>query len=142
VKDFTEYIDDYDNGGQITNLYKKSSLSFSPSIIAASTINFIPIKNGEISLINKYVGRQFLDNTEKNSRSLNAYYVQDIKVSYLLKCKVVKEVRFIAQLNNIFNKKYESNGYTFSYVYGGLTTENYYFPMAPINGMLGINISL
>jgi len=142
VKDFTEFIDDYDNGGQITNLYKKSSLSFSPSIIAGSSINFIPFKNGEISLINKYVGRQFLDNSEKNSRSLNAYYVQDIKVSYLLNCKILKEVRFIGQLNNIFNKRYESNGYTFSYVYGGLTTENYYFPMAPLNGMLGINISL
>jgi iron complex outermembrane receptor protein len=142
VKDFTEFIDDYDNGGQITNLYKKSSLSFSPSIIAGSSINFIPFKNGELSIINKYVGRQFLDNSEKNSRSLNAYYVQDIKVSYLLKCKMFKEVRFIGQLNNIFNKRYESNGYTFSYVYGGLTTENYYFPMAPLNGMLGINISL
>jgi hypothetical protein len=142
VKDFTEFIDDYDNGGQVTNLYKKSTLSFSPSIIAGSSINFIPFKNGELSLINKYVGRQFLDNTEKNSRSLNAYYVQDIKVSYLLNCKILKEVRFIGQLNNIFNKRYESNGYTFSYVYGGLTTENYYFPMAPLNGMLGINISL
>jgi iron complex outermembrane receptor protein len=59
-----------------------------------------------------------------------------------LKWKILKEVRLIGQLNNIFSKKYESNGYTFSYVYGSLTTENYYFPMAPLNGMLGINISL
>lgn len=142
VKDFTEFIDDYDNGGQISNIYKKSTLSFSPALIAGSSFKFIPIKNGEISLINKYVSSQFLDNTNNISRSLNAYYVQDIKLSYLLKCKILKEVRLIGQLNNIFNKRYESNGYTFSYVYGSLTTENYYFPMAPLNGMLGINISL
>ena len=142
VKDFTEHIDDYDNGGQITNIFKKSTLSFSPALIAGSSLNFIPFNKGEISLISKYVSRQFLDNTENNSRILNAYYVQDIKVSYLLKWKILKEVRLIGQLNNIFSKKYESNGYTFSYVYGSLTTENYYFPMAPLNGMLGINISL
>jgi iron complex outermembrane receptor protein len=142
VKDFTEYIDDYDNGGQITNKYQKSTLSFSPALIAGSSLNFIAFKKGEISFINKYVSRQYLDNTENNSRSLNAYYVQDIKVSYLLKCKILKEVRLIGQLNNIFNKRYESNGYTFSYVYGSLTTENYYFPMATLNGMLGVNISL
>ena len=142
VKDFTEYIDDYDNGGQITNQYKKSTLLLSPSLVAGSIINLIPFKDGEISLINKYVSKQYLDNTEKNSRSLNSYYIQDIKLSYRLKCKILKEVRLIGQLNNIFNKRYESNGYTFSYVYGELTTENYYFPMAPINGILGVNISL
>ncbi len=142
VKDFTEFIDDYDNGGQITNQYKKSTLLLSPSLVAGSIINLIPFKDGEISLINKYVSKQYLDNTEKNSRSLNSYYIQDIKLSYRLKCKILKEVRLIGQLNNIFNKRYESNGYTFSYVYGELTTENYYFPMAPINGILGVNISL
>ena len=142
VKDFTEFIDDYDNGGQITNQYKKSTLLLSPSLVAGSIINLIPFKDGEINLINKYVSKQYLDNTEKNSRSLNSYYIQDIKLSYRLKCKILKEVRLIGQLNNIFNKRYESNGYTFSYVYGELTTENYYFPMAPINGILGVNISL
>jgi iron complex outermembrane receptor protein len=142
VKDFTEFIDDYDNGGQITNQYKKSTLLLSPSLVAGSTINLIPFKDGEISLINKYVSKQYLDNTGKNSRSLNSYYIQDIKLSYRLKCKILKEVRLIGQLNNIFNNRYESNGYTFSYVYGELTTENYYFPMAPINGILGVNISL
>ena len=142
VKDFTEFIDDYDNGGQITNQYKKSTLLLSPSLVAGSTINLIPFKDGEISLINKYVSKQYLDNTGNNSRSLNSYYIQDIKLNYRLKCKILKEVRLIGQLNNIFNKRYESNGYTFSYVYGELTTENYYFPMAPINGILGVNISL
>jgi len=142
VKDFTEFIDDYDNGGQITNQYKKSTLLLSPSLVAGSTINLIPFKDVEISLINKYVSKQYLDNTGNNSRSLNSYYIQDIKFSYRLKCKLLKEVRLIGQLNNIFNKRYESNGYTFSYVYGELTTENYYFPMAPINGILGVNISL
>ena len=141
IKDFTEYLDDYDNGGQQTKLYPKTTISFSPSVIAGGSINFIPVKNAEISLLSKYVGRQFLDNTAQKSRSLNSYYLQDIRLSYLLDHKIFKETNIILQLNNVFNKKYEPNGYSFSYIYGGnLTTENFYFPMAGFNFMLGVNV--
>lgn len=141
IKDFTEYIDDYDNGGQQTKFYSKTNISFSPSVIAGGSTNFIPVKNGEISLLSKYVGRQYLDNTAQRSRSLNPYYVQDIRLSYLLEKKIFKETNIIVQFNNVFNKKYEPNGYSFSYIYGGeLTTENYYFPMAGFNFMLGLNL--
>ena len=95
----------------------------------------------EINLISKYVGRQYLDNTAQKTRSLHPYYVQDIRLSYLLKNKIVKETNIILQLNNVFNKKYEPNGYSFSYIYGGnLTTENFYFPMAGFNFMVGVNL--
>jgi iron complex outermembrane receptor protein len=50
-------------------------------------------------------------------------------------------LNIILQANNVFDKKYEPNGYTFSYYYGGsLTTENYYFPMAGRNFMAGVNM--
>ena len=141
INDFTEYLDDYDNGGQQTKFYSKTDISFSPSVVAGGSINFIPLKNGEISLISKYVGRQYLDNTAQKSRSLNSYYLQDIKLSYLIENKIFKETNIILQLNNVFNKKYEPNGYSFSYIYGGeLTTENFYFPMAGFNFMVGVNL--
>ena len=96
-----------------------------------------------ISLISKYVGRQYLDNTTNISRSLNAYYLQDVRLSYLIENKLFKATNIIVQLNNVFNKKYEANGYTFSYVYGSkVATENFYFPMAPFNFMIGVNVRL
>ena len=141
IKNFTEYLDDYDNGGQQTKFYSKTTISFSPAVIAGGSINFIPVKNGEISLISKYVGRQYLDNTSQISRSLNPYYLQDIRLSYQIEKKLLKAINIIVQLNNVFNKKYEPNGYSFSYIYGGsLTTENYYFPMAGFNFMAGVNL--
>ncbi len=143
IKKFREYVDDYDNGTQLNLEYQNTDISFSPAKIASATFNFIPLKNAEISIINKYVGRQYLDNTSKISRSLNPYYIQDIRASYKLFKKIIKETNFVLQVSNLFNKKYESNGYTFSYLNGGnLTTENYYFPMAGINFMTGINIRL
>ncbi|MDB5200082.1 MAG: TonB-dependent receptor [Chitinophagaceae bacterium] len=143
IKNFTEYVDDYDNGGQKTFQYHNTDISFSPNIIAGATINFIPFQKGEISLLSKYIGKQFLDNTSKTSRSLNSFYTQDTRISYTLNNKIPREINLIFQVNNIFNKKYEPNGYTFSYFYSGnFTTENYYFPMAGTNFMVAINVKL
>ena len=143
IKNFTERIDDFDNGGTKNNFYKSTTISFSPSVVAGGSINIIPIKNAEISLVSKYVSRQYLDNTSSVSRSLDPYFLQDVRLSYLLENKLFKATSIIVQLNNVFNKKYEANGYTFSYVYGGdVATENFYFPMAPFNFMVGINVRL
>jgi len=52
-------------------------------------------------------------------------------------------VQFILYLNNVFNKKYEANGYTYSYISGGsLVTENFLFPQAGTNLMFSVNITL
>jgi iron complex outermembrane recepter protein len=141
VEDFTEYIDDYDNGGQITNKYRSTDIAFSPNIIGAATISFIPVKNAELSFISKYVGKQYLDNTQNEGRKLNPYYTQDARLMYTISKKWLKELNIILQANNLLDKKYEPNGYTFSYYYGGsLTTENYYFPMAGRNYLVGVNL--
>ena len=142
IKHFTEYLDDYDNGGQQTNIYNSSDIAFSPNVVAGATINFIPIKNSGLSFLSKYVGRQYLDNTGKKNRSLNPYFVQDIRLSYKIP-KLFKETNIILQLNNVFSKKYEPNGYSYSYITGGqVATENYYFPMAPRNFLLAVNVAL
>jgi iron complex outermembrane receptor protein len=143
IKNFTEYVDDYDNGIQKQNNYHNTNISFSPGIVGSAGINIIPLKNAEINFQSKYVGRQFLDNTSHISRSIDPYFVQNVRLSYSLLKKVFKEVDFIFQVNNMFNKKYESNGYTYNYIYGGeFTVENYYYPMAGTNFMTGINIKL
>lgn len=143
IENFTEFIDDYDNGGQQTKFYKKSTIAFSPSIIAAATITIMPVRNAEISLLSKFVGQQYLDNTTQVTRSLDPYYVQDARISYNWQNTRIKEIKVFAQANNLFSIKYEPNGYTFSYIYGGKpTTENFYYPMAPFNWVIGLNVKL
>jgi iron complex outermembrane receptor protein len=143
VLDFSEYIDDYDNGGQKINTYNKADIAFSPDVVGGSAINFLPAKGLEISWLNKYVSDQYLDNTQNEARKLKAFSVQDVRVIYTLKPKWLKEITLMGQVNNLFDKKYEPNGYTFSYIYGGETvTENFYFPMAGTNFMVGVNVKL
>jgi iron complex outermembrane receptor protein len=141
ISEFTEYIDDYDNGSQKENHFTNTDISFSPNTVAAGSLNFIPILNGEIGLQSKYVSRQFLDNTSNIDRVIPAYFVESLNLRYSLKGAWVKNVDFIFQVNNLFNKKYVANGYGYNFISDGkLNVGNSYFPMAGINFMAAINI--
>lgn len=140
IKNFTEYIDDYD-GDQKQIFYPETDISFSPNIVGAATITLMAGENVSIDFLSKYVGRQYLDNTANPHRMLNAYYTQDVRAIFSPGFKWLQKADFIFQVNNIFNKMYEPNGYTYSYISNSqLTTENYYFPMAGTNWMAGINL--
>ncbi len=141
IKNFEEFIDDYDNGGQQKNSYKESNIAFSPNIIGGSTITFEPINNLKINLISKYVGEQFLDNTSNKKRQLNAFFVNDIRINYSIKTKSIREIGIICAVYNVFDESYESNGYTYGYISGGQRiTENFYYPQAGTNFMTGVSM--
>ena len=143
INNYTEYVDDYDNGGQKTYFYKHPDIAFSPAVVGAASLDFLPFPNYTISLPAKYVSKQYLDNSQKDNRSLRSYYVQDLRMMYTLKPRPFKAIDLIFQLNNVFNKQYEPNGYTYSsYAGGGLITESFYFPMAGTNFMVAVNIKL
>ena len=141
VKNFTEFIDDYDNGGQIVNTYKSTDISFSPNTVVSGELVYHPIKAFALGLQSKYVGQQYLDNTQNNNRKLNSYWINNVRLAYDLPFKGFKNINIALLANNILNKKYESNGYTFGYFSGGaLTTENFYFAQSGTNLMLSLNL--
>ena len=142
IKNYTEYYDDYDAGEQKSNFYQKSDISFSPSIIGNSIIKLDISKSLHLNLTSKYVSRQYLDNTSRKDRSLNPYFIQDLQINHQLRFKNTKSIDLSIQLNNIWNKLYEPNGYTYSYLYEGkISKNNFYFPMAGTNIMAGITIN-
>jgi iron complex outermembrane receptor protein len=145
IKNFTEYIDSSDVNYTVFTQYKKNytetDISFSPNIIAAGNILFYPIKNLEIAILNKYVGKQYLDNTSDNERAINPYFVSDLRINYTIKTKLVKEINLMAIIYNIGNTVYETNGYNYSYYMDAtLYKSNYLAPAAPRNFMLGLNL--
>lgn len=141
IRNFKEYIDNYDSTAQSLNIYKESDIAFSPAIIAGSTLIFEPVKNLKFSLISKYVSEQYLDNTSDENRKLDAFFVNDFRINYSIKTKYIPEIGFTVAINNIFNEEYESNGYTWGYIAGGKhIVENFYFPQAGINYMAGLKL--
>jgi len=143
IESFTEFLDDYDAGGQLAILHKNTDITLSPSLTANHTLGIQLSNKWNINLISKYVSKQYLDNTQNETRKLNAYFLQDIQLSHNLHSKTKWAMQIQLYANNIFNKLYEPNGYTYSYVYGGITTtSNNYFPMAGRNYWVSLKIDL
>ncbi|MFN8300112.1 MAG: TonB-dependent receptor [Chitinophagales bacterium] len=158
IKSFDEYIYTYDeNYSPVDSLtmvinHKNTDISFSPSYIASLELVAYPVKGLSISLMNKAVSKQYLDNTSNEDRKLKTFYYTNLNISYSLPIgRNDREITFKVLLNNIFNRLYESNGYTYSerYTYpdgnggqvlDGPYTYNYYYPQAGFNWLAGVNI--
>ncbi len=144
IQDFNEFLDiynaDFNYLGQQQNTYQNTDIAFSPDVIAGSALNFIPLKNAELSFISKYVGRQFLDNTSNDAKKLNSFFVSDVRLGYQFSLKNVKNIGLSLLINNVFNELYETNGYTFGYLQGSRQDFNYYYPQATRNFLLGLNL--
>lgn len=134
--------------GEIVNL-GNTNISFSPNVIAGNILTYTPFTDFSISLLSKYVGEQFMSNTDATASRLKSYFVSDLSVSYqLLINKWVKSVTFNVLFNNIFNEKYISNGYYYTYD-DSWTTPGViktiegagYYPQAEANFLAGITLS-
>ena len=143
ISEFTEYVDNYDVGGQDEIIHKNTDLAFSPSIIGGINVNFMPIENLNITLMNKYVGNQYLDNTSNEERTIDPYFIAHFDVSYTIKDVLFKEMTFGIRVNNVFDEMYENNGYTFGYILGGARVqENFYYPQAGRNLLVRLLLKL
>jgi iron complex outermembrane receptor protein len=142
IQNFNEFLDNYDTGEQMKIEHQNTDIAFSPSVIAGSSLNFNVFREFNVALLSKYVGKQYLDNTQNENRKLNPYFTNDIRLSYNFALpKVAKSVGISVLLNNIFNTLYESNGYTFGYIAGNETVrQNYFYPQAGFNFLTQLSL--
>lgn len=148
IAEFTEYIDDYSGADfrQEAITYTDTDIAFSPNTVASAIIEFKPVNNLSLNWLSKYVGQQFLDNTSNESRALDAFFTNDLRISYKVQPRYFKSLELNLLINNVFNEMYEPNGYTFSYFVPGetsnrdLVTENFYYPQAGTNFLLGLSL--
>lgn len=140
IRNFTAFIDNWDLGGTVEENFLKTDLSFSPNLILGNIISLTPIDQWSISLISKYVSRQYIDNTSSINRSLDPYFVNNVNICYQFKTKFIPEIAVKILLNNIFNEQYETNAWVYRYHYLGADYEmDGYFPQAGINVLFGIS---
>jgi len=171
IKDFDEVVEDWrdkyaddpetnasamakwhvdGNGDGLRTLhYDNSTLAFSPAVLLNGFVNF-HYQGFQAVWHTNYVSRQYLDNTASRDRSLPAYSVTNVSLSYSLPCKRfagLKETVFGLNFNNVFNKHYAANGWVYSALdeKDGFTPDNRYYqigfiPMAGFT-MMG-NVTL
>ena len=139
-----DYGADFSQYNIIENKYGVTDLAFSPGVLLNNHFEWKANKFLSFILNSKYVGKQYLDNTSNEKRVLKDFLINDFKIQTNLTNNVLNNLFFKIEINNIFNVKYSSNGYTFGY-YGGMdyeVRENYFYPQATRNIMFSISIEI
>ena len=126
INEINSFIDE--NGVE----HDKTKIAYSPQWIGGIQFGLNPFKGFSFSISNKFVGKQFLDNTTNNNLSLEKYRQSDIRFAYKVDTETLKDIEFTLLLNNFTNRDIVSN----AYVYAG---EAYFFPQAKFNFMAGVN---
>jgi iron complex outermembrane receptor protein len=135
--------------GVLQNL-GNTNIAFSPDWVIGNRITYLPVKDFQISLLSKFVSDQYMGNIDSEQSKLDAYFVNDLNVSYEWKInKGVKSIVFSALVNNLFNLEYESNGYFYTFdddwtTPGSVTTIEGagFYPQAGINFLAGATLKL
>lgn len=114
--------------------YGTTDIAYSPSVIVGNILVYSPVDNLHISWLQKFVGKQYMNNIELPAAKLADYFVTDLNITYEIKPKsVFNSIVITGLVNNFLDKKYVSNGYMWD-VYP------YYYPQAGINFLAGLTL--
>lgn len=121
-----------------------TTISFSPDIVAGNALVYQPTKSLQLSFLSKYVGEQYLSNTDTEASKLEGYFTSDFNIVYEIRTKnIFESIVFSGLVNNIFNKEYVDRGYTYldSWTTPGTSFEvQGYYPQATTNFLVGVTL--
>lgn len=146
IKDFVEYISIYDENwdlaGQQVNHYESTNIALSPSTVLSNDFTYRPIQPLAFSLTSKYISRMYLDNTSSIDRSIDPSFVNNLRAVYTLSALGLERIDLNLAVNNVFNTKFSTSGYTWGSIdpSGNHNFFNFYYPQATTNFLLGLNI--
>lgn len=152
IKDYVGYVSNYE-ASTWNDLYTQTAvekgnttIAMSPSFIGNSVIAF-NLKGFSAQFTSQYVSRQYLDNFENKEDSLDPYFVSHLNLAYTFKLPHVKAITVGCTVYNIFNEKYETNGYsqTCALVSADgsykLSSDPRFYPMAGTNVLAHLTFS-
>ncbi|MDO5523328.1 MAG: TonB-dependent receptor [Bacteroidia bacterium] len=149
IKNYTAYFDLYDNDsdwngiGQTSEEFESTHISYSPNAVGMAGLTYQPTQALYFNLLGKYVGKQYLDNTSNDAKSIDAYFVSDFSAGYTFDKTPVGRITLQVFVNNLFNKEYMANGWAATDAFEDGSVVNYigYYPQATRNFMTRVTIS-
>lgn len=123
IKEYKEYISNWDAPyTPIEIIHKDSDISFSPSLIAGAGLSFNISKitnikkfgNLNFDVFQKFVGKQYLDNTTNENAKLDPYQYTNMGLTYSIQKGIFKNLEVSLKVNNVFSQKYNTNGWVSS----------------------------
>ena len=138
----------FERDGELQDL-GNTNIAFSPKLIAGNIITYQPNTNFQVSLLSKFVGKQYMGNIDSETSVLDSYTQTDFNIQYTINMNsFIKSIELSGLVNNIFDADIVSNGYfyTFDDDYsnpGTITTIEGagYYPQAGINFLVGATIN-
>lgn len=147
IVDFVEMVpvldDNWDAITEEPIAHGNTDIAMSPSTVISNNLTYKALPNLSFSLLSKYVSRMYLDNTSTEARSIDPYFVHHARAIYSFSAWGLKNVDLNLTVNNLFNAKYETAGYTWRQRMENskaIEHYNYYYPQATTNFLLGLNI--
>jgi iron complex outermembrane receptor protein len=131
-----------DRDGRLQNL-GTTNIALSPNVITTHAIEYAPNSQFRAALIGKYVGEQYLSNTDTEVSKLEGYFVGDFNLNYELPLnRIFKSIVFSGMINNIFDLEYVDRGYTYLDTWSGSTVSEVqgYYPQATRNFLVGMTL--
>jgi len=93
-----------------------TNISYAPGVVAASNLVYSPSTVFRMALLSKYVGDQYMGNIDSELSKLKSYFTNDLNISYVwIPDSWIKEAQFSLLINNIFDEKYSSDGFFYTY---------------------------
>ncbi len=148
IRNYEGYVDNWDYWSdpenepyQVKEELGTTDLSFSPGIVLNSNLDIHPLKNLHIQLLSRYVGKQYIDNTSSEERTLDPYFVNDLQLSCAIYPQFIREIVLQLKVANLFNAEYETNAWVYRYYLEGSEDRmDGFFPQAGRHLMAGLRI--
>ncbi|MCH2081747.1 MAG: TonB-dependent receptor [Saprospiraceae bacterium] len=150
VEEFVEFVDSFDESfnylGQERVVHTDTDLPFSPDISGMLELEYQLLHSDKqrlgLSLSTKYVGQQFIDLTSDEDNALDPYTFTDLRVNYSIQTGFLGEVSLTFLARNIFDSLYETNAWSYRYLFdGNPTVLQGFFPQAGRNFLFGVNVA-
>lgn len=124
-------------------------IAYSPQVVAGNVLTFQPNQKLQVSLLSKFVGKQYMGNIDSENSTLDSYSQTDFNVQYVIETgSFVKSIVLSGLVNNIFDADIVSNGYFYTYDDdfsnpGTITTIEGagYYPQAGVNFLVGATVN-
>ena len=141
ILDYTQFLDQFDSNWDLVSQrqvsYPKTDISFSPATTGMVMITLHSLAKTTFSLNGKYVGKQYLDNTSDDRKSVPSYFLAGFSATRSFDLKNSKHLDLHFFADNLLNKMYFSNGWIYSaeFLDGTPYVEEGLYPQAGINFM-------
>lgn len=118
IQHFTETLYENEDNTADTWVINHGStpISFSPDFILNNRFAYT-YRGFVAALQSQYVSKQYMSNAKQEDAALDAYFVSNLDLSYTFKVKGLKSITLGCTVYNLFNEKYENNGYAGSGFY-------------------------